>query len=91
MQLGETGRRAGPNPGRPITDYPPGVARSLQGGDMRIKSLSGWVKRHRTSIDGEIRAAGIRGRISDGERAEWVANVEWLYLWAVRDGVDFNS
>lgn len=45
-----------------------------------------FIIRHRGAINAEIRASGYRGKIDDDERELWVANVEWLYLAAVRAG-----
>lgn len=49
--------------------------------------MATFIKRHRADIDAEIRGAGVRGRIDNGQRQDWVDNVEWLYLAAVRAGV----
>ena len=55
---------------------------------MPLQSLASWVRRHRQSIDAVARSMGYRGRMNDDERADWVANVEELYLWAKGDGAD---
>lgn len=49
-------------------------------------TMKSFIRRYRASIDAEIRSAGVRGRITNEERGDWVANVEWLYLAAVRAG-----
>jgi len=54
----------------------------------RPKSLAGWVRRHRQSIDAVIRAARPNvGPLNDEDREDWINNDEGLYLWAKREGV----
>jgi len=54
-----------------------------------MKSLRAWVRTHRASIDEAIRAECPNvGRLNDSDREDWVENLEPLYLWAQREGVN---
>lgn len=57
---------------------------------MKKKSLTGWIKRHRSTIDEVIRAEGVKGRINDEDREDWTLNNEYLYSMAERDKVDLS-
>jgi len=53
----------------------------------KCKSLRGWVRRHRESLDFYIQSAAPGSPKSDEERELWVLNDETLYNWAKQDGV----
>lgn len=50
--------------------------------------LRDFIRANRAELDAAIIRAvpNIRRPLNDGERAQWIANDEGLYLWARREG-----
>ena len=58
-------------------------------------SIEAFIDENRETIDAAIRRAISAGRnipfemeLGDDERADWIANDEGLYNWAIDEGVD---
>ena len=46
-----------------------------------------FIKTNKDEIDQAIRRVCDNCKLNDGERREWIANDEGLYLWARSEGV----
>ena len=58
--------------------------------DSIANDMRKFIRKNKNLIDKEIKKGGYKEKIYDGERVLWVENVEYLYLMAVRQGVNFN-
>lgn len=50
-----------------------------------------FIRKHRSDIDDTIRSENggeTIGRLNDADREDFIANIESLYLWAIREGVN---
>ncbi len=52
-----------------------------------MPSLTQWIKKHRAELDAYIEDISPRQTVTDHERRLWVLNDEYLYRWAIREGV----
>jgi hypothetical protein len=53
-------------------------------------TMRDFLKENREEIDRYIHSVpGMKDyRLNDKDRRDWIANDEWLYLWARREGVN---